>query len=69
MRDNQGTRTHIFLVFAMAPAIAIAPGLSLLVIRHQLTNQVTDNLSQDLVHIQSLHSKTAGGKAAGGSGT
>ena len=50
VRDNQGTRTHIFLVFAMALVIAIVTGLSLLVIRHQLTNQVTDNLSQDLVH-------------------
>ncbi len=50
MRDNQGTRTHIFLVFTMALVIAIVTGLSLLVIRHQLTNQVTDNLSQDLVH-------------------
>ena len=49
VRDNQGTRTHIFLVFAMALVIAIVTGLSLLVIRHQLTNQVTDNLSQDLV--------------------
>ena len=50
VRDNQGTRTHIFLVFTMALVIAIVTGLSLLVIRHQLTNQVTDNLSQDLVH-------------------
>ena len=50
VRDNQGTRTHIFLVFAMALVIAIVTGLSLLVIRHQLTKQVTGNLSQDLVH-------------------
>jgi signal transduction histidine kinase len=50
VRETQGTRTHIFLVFAMALVIAIVTGLSLLVIRHQLTKQVTGNLSQDLVH-------------------
>lgn len=50
MRENQGIRTHVLLVIAMALVIAVVTGLSLLLIRHQLTNQVTDNLTQDLDH-------------------
>jgi signal transduction histidine kinase len=50
VRDNQGIRTHVFLVVAMALVIAVVTGLSLLLIRHQLSNQVTDNFSQDLEH-------------------
>jgi signal transduction histidine kinase len=34
----------------MALVIAVVTGLSLLLIRHQLSNQVTDNFSQDLEH-------------------
>ncbi len=48
VRENQGIRTHVFLVIAMAFVIAVVTGLSLLLIRHQLSKQVTDDLSQDL---------------------
>ena len=48
VRENQGIRTHVFLVIAMALVIAVVTGLSLLLIRHQLSKQVTDDLSQDL---------------------
>lgn len=48
IRENQGIRTHLLLVIAMALVIAVVTGLSLLVIRHQLSNQVTDDLSHDL---------------------
>jgi signal transduction histidine kinase len=50
IRDKQGIRTHVLLVVAMALVIAIVTGLSLLLIRHDLRKQVTDNLSQDLDH-------------------
>ena len=50
MRDKQGVRTHVLLVVAMALVIAIVTGLSLLLIRHHLRNQVTDDLSRDLDH-------------------
>ena len=48
--EKPGIRTHLLLVFAMALVIASVTSLSLLLIRHQLRAQVTDNLSQDLVH-------------------
>jgi signal transduction histidine kinase len=50
VREKQGVRTHILLVVAMAVIIAVVTGLSLLLIRHHLRNQVTDDLSKDLVH-------------------
>lgn len=50
MRENQGIRTHVLLVIAMALVIAVVSGLSLLLIRHQLSKQVTDDLTLDLDH-------------------
>jgi signal transduction histidine kinase len=50
VRENQGIRTHMLLVVAMALVIAVVTGLSLLLIRHQLSKQVTDDLSHDLDH-------------------
>ena len=50
MREKQGVRTHILLVVAMAVIIAVVTGLSLLLIRHHLRDQVTDDLSKDLDH-------------------
>ena len=48
MRGKPGVRTHILLVVAMAVIIAVVTGLSLLLIRHHLRNQVTSDLSTDL---------------------
>jgi signal transduction histidine kinase len=48
--EKQGIRTHVLLVVAMAVIIAVVTGLSLLLIRHHLRNQVTDEFSQDLDH-------------------
>lgn len=50
IRDKQGIRTHVLLVISMALVIAIVTGLSLLLIRHDLRRQVTDDLSLDLDH-------------------
>jgi signal transduction histidine kinase len=50
VRQKQGIRTHILLVVAMAVIIAVVSGLSLLLIRHHLLAQVTDDLSKDLDH-------------------
>lgn len=50
VREKPGSRTHVLLVFAMALIIAVVTGLSLLLIRHHLRNQVTDSLSADLDH-------------------
>lgn len=50
MREKEGVRTHVLLVVAMATIIAVVSGLSLLLIRHQLLNQVTSDLSLDLDH-------------------
>jgi signal transduction histidine kinase len=47
---KRGVRTHVLLVVAMALVIAIVTGLCLLLIRHRLRAQVTDDLSQDLAH-------------------
>lgn len=49
-RDKQGIRTQVLLVFAMALVIASVTSLSLLLIRHRLSAQVTDDLSRDLDH-------------------
>src|ERR1700677_5072087 len=45
-----GVRTHVLLVVAMALVIAIVTCVCLLLIRHRLREQVTDDLSQDLNH-------------------
>jgi signal transduction histidine kinase len=45
-----GVRTHVLLVVAMALVIAIVTCVCLLLIRHRLHAQVTDDLSQDLNH-------------------
>jgi signal transduction histidine kinase len=50
VHEKQGVRTHVLLVVAMAVIIAVVTGVSLLLIRHHLQNQVTDDLSQDLHH-------------------
>lgn len=50
MHEKQGVRTHVLLVFTMALVIAVVTGLSLLLIRHHLRRQVTDDLSHDLDH-------------------
>jgi signal transduction histidine kinase len=50
IRWKQGARTHLLLVIAMALVIAIVTSLSLLLIRHHLRQQVTDDLSLDLDH-------------------
>jgi signal transduction histidine kinase len=49
-RDKQGIRTQVLLVFAMALVIASVTSLSLLLIRHRLSAQVTGDLSRDLDH-------------------
>jgi len=50
VRDRPGIRTHVLLVIAMALVIAVVTVLSLLLIRHQLSRQVTDNFTHDLDH-------------------
>jgi signal transduction histidine kinase len=47
---KQGIRTHVLLVVAMALVIAIVTCMCLLLIRHRLREQVTDDLSRDLNH-------------------
>lgn len=50
MRENRGIRTRMLLVAATALIIAGATFCSLLIVRHRLQAQVTDNLSADLTH-------------------
>ncbi len=50
MREKQGIRTHVLLVVTMALVIATVTSLCVLLIRHRLLAQVTDDLSQDLDH-------------------
>ena len=47
-RGKQGPRTYVLLVVSMALVIALVTGASLLLIRHQLRKQVTNDFSQDL---------------------
>ena len=47
-RGKQGFRTYVLLVVSMALVIALVTGASLLLIRHQLREQVTNDFSQDL---------------------
>jgi signal transduction histidine kinase len=48
MHKEHGIRTHVLLVAAMALIIASVTSGSLLLVRHRLRVQVTDDLSQDL---------------------
>lgn len=48
--EKQGVRTYILLVVSMALVIALVAVISLLLIRHQLREQVTNDFSQDLNH-------------------
>ncbi len=48
IRNMQGVRTHVLLVVTMALVIAIVTGLSLLLVRYHLREQVTDDFSRDL---------------------
>ena len=50
MGENRGIRTRMLLVAAMALIIAGATFGSLLIVRHQLENQVTQDLTRDLAH-------------------
>jgi len=50
MGENRGIRTRMLLVGAMALIIAGATFGSLLIVRHQLENQVTQDLGRDLAH-------------------
>ena len=49
-REKQGLRTYVLLVVTMALVIALVTGTSLLLIRHQLREQVTGDFSRDLDH-------------------
>jgi signal transduction histidine kinase len=49
-QEKQGFRTYVLLVVTMALVIALVTGTSLLLIRHQLRERVTDEFSQDLDH-------------------
>lgn len=46
--EKQGFSTHALLVVSMALVIALVTGVSLLLIRHHLREQVDSNLSRDL---------------------
>ncbi len=50
VREKQGMRTHVLLVIAMALVIVMVTSLCVLLIRHRLRAQVTDDLSKDLDH-------------------
>ena len=50
MRENLGIRTRMLLVAATALIIAAATFGSLLIVRHRLEAQVTENLAGDLAH-------------------
>jgi signal transduction histidine kinase len=50
MRENLGIRTRMLLVAAMALIIAAATFGSLLIVRHRLQAQVSENLAADLEH-------------------
>lgn len=50
IQRRQGVRTHVLLVLAMALVTVIVTSVCLLLIRHRLRAQVTDDFSQDLNH-------------------
>lgn len=63
-RGKQGLRTYVLLVVSMALVITLVTGASLLLIRHQLRKQVTNDFSQDLnrsvVAFQNLQAERLG---------
>jgi signal transduction histidine kinase len=63
-REKQGLRTYMLLVLTMALVTALVTGTSLLLIRHQLREQVTDDFSKDLdrsvVAFQNLQAERLG---------
>lgn len=65
MGENRGIRTRVLLVAAMAVIIASATFGSLLIVRHQLEEQVTQGLTKDLEHsvitFQNLESQRLAG--------
>lgn len=65
--ENQGIRTYALLIVSMAMVIAFVTGVSLLLIRHHLSEQVNSNLSQDLnqsvVAFQNLQAERLGALA------
>ena len=65
--DEQGIRTYVLLVVTMALVIALVTSSSLLLIRHRMREQVTDNLSRDLdrsvVAFQNLQAERLGALA------
>ena len=61
MREKLGVRTHILLVVAMAVIIAVVTGLSLLLIRHHLRDQVTADLSSGSRSLSRLVPEPSGG--------
>lgn len=65
--EKQGIRTYALLVVSMALVIAFVTGVSLLLIRHHLREQVTNNLSQDLdrsvIAFQNLQAERLGALA------
>ncbi len=65
--EKQGIRTYALLVVSMALVIAFVTGVSLLLIRHHLREQVTSNLSRDLdqsvVAFQNLQAERLGALA------
>lgn len=65
--EKQGISTYALLVVSMALVIAFVTGISLLLIRHHLREQVTSNLSQDLdlsvVAFQNLQEERLGALA------
>ena len=50
MHNERGIRTHVLLVAAMALIIASVTSASLLLVRHRLETQVSDDLSRDLTN-------------------
>jgi signal transduction histidine kinase len=50
MHNERGIRTHVLLVAAMALIIASVTSASLLLVRHRLQTQVSDDLSKDLTN-------------------
>lgn len=49
-RRRAGIRTHVLLMIAVALVITVATSVSLLLVRHRLQKQITDDLASDLNH-------------------
>src|SRR5579862_795202 len=67
VEEKQGIRTYALLIVSMALVIAFVTGVSLLLIRHHLSEQFNSNLSQDLnqsvVAFQNLQAERLGALA------